>query len=415
MHGMRAVDWQPGIDFDKLRRDRLAKANAAMHKYGIGSALIYGWDSKRYVSSVWNHPYSRHMPFAPVLLIRDAGFPYVWTSKALDDYQVQRESPWLEGHTVADKHGSMRANHMLPRAEADKLWKQNAQQIKGMLKEHGVENEPMSLDWAGPDLINALANEGIKVVDGNSWIIEARMVKTEEEISLMKMGAICNEAGYAAVVEKARPGMPENEIQAIMAEAIYRAGAEYVEGWVITGGPRTCPRGYNWSDRNCRPGEMLVVEACHVTYCGYKVCYDRTFVMGDQPTPLQKELYSVAVDMNEAIMQLLKPGITNHDVARLRPTPEPCFRNLQDIVKFRNSYGWQNHLGGMGIAWYEAPYIDLDEPEVVLEKNMTFSYHIQFWVEGNEGVALENTFRITDTGCENLCKWPYKELRAIGV
>jgi Xaa-Pro aminopeptidase len=51
----------------------------------------------------------------------------------------------------------------------------------------------------------------------------------------------------------------------------------------------------------------------------------------------------------------------------------------------------------------------------VLEKNMCFSYHILFWVEGGEGVGLENTYRITDTGCENLCLWPFEELQAIGM
>ncbi len=413
LHGMMAVDWQPGIDFDKLRRERLARANAALHKYGIGSAIIYSWDSKRYLSSVWNHPYSRHMPFAPVLLVRDAGFPYVWTAKGLDDFQVARDCPWLEGRIIADKHGIARVNHMLPDVEADKLWARNAQQIKSILKEHGVENEPVSLDWGGPHLMNALAKEGLKVVDGNNWMIEARMVKTEEEVALMKMGAICNEAGYAAVVEQVRPGMRENDVQAIMAKAMHQAGAEYVEGWVINGGPRTAPRCFNWSDRVIRPGELLVVEACHVTFCGYKVCYDRSFVVGAKPTPIQKELYAVATDMHQKVIDLLRPGITNHDVARLKPTPEPSFKNLEDIVKFRT--GWKNHLGGMGIAWYEAPYIDLEEPEVVLEKNMCFSYHILFWVEGGEGVGLENTYRITDTGCENLCKWPFEELQVIGI
>jgi Xaa-Pro aminopeptidase len=416
LHGTTAVDWHPSLDFDKLRKDRLAKANEGLHKHGLGWAIVYSWDSKRYLSSVWNHPYGRHMPFAPVLFIRDAGFPYVWVAKGLDDYQVARDCPWLEGRIIAEKHGGSRANYMLPEGVSQDVWKRNAQLIKSLLKEHGVENEPGSIDWAGPNLLFALQNEGLKVVDGNTWMIEARMIKTEEEVDLMKVGATCNEAGYAAVVENARVGMKENELQGIMAEAIYRSGAEYIEGWVINSGPRTRPRSYNWADKVMRPGEMLVVEACHVTFCGYKVCYDRTFVIGDEPTPLQKEVYGVAVDMNEKVQELLRPGITTHDVARLKPTPEPCFRDVGDIRKFRTQ--WKNHLGGMGIAWYEAPYIDVDEPEIVLKPNMCFSYHIQFWIEDGpnaEGVGLENTFRITENGCENLCRWPYHELRALGV
>jgi len=45
---------------------------------------------------------------------------------------------------------------------------------------------------------------------------------------------------------------------------------------------------------------------------------------------------------------------------------------------------------------------------------MTLAYHAIYWVEGGEGVAIENTYRITETGCENFCKWPFEELIVIG-
>ncbi len=413
LYGKMAVDWHPGINFDKLRKERLARANEMMHKYGIGAAIVYSWDSRRYLSSVWNHPYSRHIPFYYALLIRDAGFPYIHVAR-LDAAQVARDCPWLEGRLIEDwEHGVSRVNHWLPDSEAEELWKRNAQEIIGILKEHGVENEPVSLDWAGPYLMHALEAEGLKVVDGNPWMLEARMIKTEEEISLLKMAATCNEAGYSAVVEKVRPGWRENDVQAVMSEAIYRSGAEYIEGWVINSGDRTSPRCFNSSDRVIRPGEMLIAEACHVTYCGYKVCYDRSFVVGRKPTRLQSELYSVAVETHHKLMELLKPGVTTHDVARLKPRPTPPFRNLEDINNYRSQ--WLNHLGGMGIAWFEAPYINLKEPEIPLQKNMVFAYHVNFWVEGAEGVAIENSYRITDAGVENLCKWPFEELQVIGV
>ncbi|MBW1766789.1 MAG: hypothetical protein JRJ65_07020 [Deltaproteobacteria bacterium] len=44
---------------------------------------------------------------------------------------------------------------------------------------------------------------------------------------------------------------------------------------------------------------------------------------------------------------------------------------------------------------------------------MVFAYHSIFWLVGGDGIAIENTYRVTDTGCENLCKWPFEELRVI--
>ena len=103
---------------------------------------------------------------------------------------------------------------------------------------------------------DALTEAGLTIVDGNAWILEADMVKTDDEIELMKMAATCNEAGYGLLVKEFRPGIRECDVQAIMAKGIYNAGAEYIEGWVVNSGPRTSPRNFNWSDRVVRPGEL---------------------------------------------------------------------------------------------------------------------------------------------------------------
>ena len=74
-------------------------------------------------------------------------------------------------------------------------------------------------------------------------------------------------------------------------------------------------------------------------------------------------------------------------------------------------------MGGMGIAWDSPPYFYSEEdPEIELEKNMTIAYHALFWVEGEAGgVAIENTYAITETGCENLTTWPYEEIMILGL
>lgn len=55
-----------------------------MAKYGIGSAIVYNHDRKRYLTGVWNHPYERAVPSVFVLFIRDNGFPYVPVESHLD-------------------------------------------------------------------------------------------------------------------------------------------------------------------------------------------------------------------------------------------------------------------------------------------------------------------------------------------
>jgi len=68
------------------------------------------------------------------------------------------------------------------------------------------------------------------------------------------MAASITEAGYGAVYKDVRIGMKENDVQGIMIKAIYEAGGEYEEGWVVNAGDRTNPRSFNWSDRPLSPG-----------------------------------------------------------------------------------------------------------------------------------------------------------------
>lgn len=413
--GKNSVDWQQRVDFKRLREDRIGKANTMLQKHGIGAAVVFNWDSCRWLSSNWSHPYAKHIPWRFVLLVRDAGFPYISAIRNFDEQQVIDDCPWLEGRVVTEDVLAQ-PEVIKMRSADDNLgrWKRTAEQIKSLMKQHNVEGLPISVDYASPHVIRALTDVGLSVVDGNAWILEADMVKTDDEVELMKMAACCNEAGYAALLREFVPGMREYDAQAIMAKGIYSAGAEYIEGWVINSGRRTSPRSFNWSDRAVRPGEMMSVEACHVNYCGYKVCYDRTFIVGGKPTPLQKEVYEITAELHHKVMTMLKPGITTLDVDRTRPFPPKSFESLEDIKEYRTTW-YTNHFGGMGIRWDDAPTCTQNEPEIVLEKNMCIAYHSIHCVDGYEGVAIENTYRLTDNGCELLTKWPFDELMILGL
>ena len=410
------VDWQQRINWEELRKKRVDRAQQFMAKYGIGSAIVYNHDRRRYLSSVWNHPYGKHLPYNFVLLVRDAGFPYVPVRKEVDAQRVKEDCPWLEGRLLTEDEFSQPRPYRYQEPEAAKRqWATTAKQVKALLKKDGVLDMPISVDYCNPYLSYALADEGLKVVDGSGWIDLCGMVKFDEEILLMKMAAAIHERGYGAIVKDFRIGMRENDVQGIVAGVIYGAGAEYQEGWVINAGDRTNPRSFNWSDRPIRPREFMSAEFCHINYCGYKVCYDRTFLVGAKPSELQKELYQTVVEMCNRVEAFLKPGITTRDIEKLRLKPGENFKTSEQIKKWRGK--WSNHFAGMGIAWDSAPYFySSDDPEIELERNMTIAYHALFHVEGEAGgVAIENTYRITETGCEVLTKWPYEEIMVIGL
>jgi Xaa-Pro aminopeptidase len=414
-YGMGNVDWQQRIDWAALRKKRVDRAQEFMAKYGIGAAIVYNHDRRRYLSSVWNHPYGKHIPYNFILLVKGAGFPYVPVMEN-DAQRVREDCPWLEGKLLLPRELLQPKPYRYQKPDkAKEQWATTARQIKELMKKHGVADMPVSVDYCNPYMYKALMQEGLEVEDGNSFIDECGMVKFDEEIILMKLAACIHERGYGALVKDFRVGMKENELQNIVAGVIYGAGAEYQEGWVFNAGDRGNPRSFNWSDRPVRPREFLSAEFCHINYCGYKVCYDRTFLVGAKPTEIQKEVYQTTVEMQERFRALLKPGITTHDLARWRPRPGENFKTPEQIKQWRAK--WSNHMAGMGIAWDSAPYFySLDDPEIELQKNMTMAYHAQFWAEGEAGgVTIENTYRITDTGCEALNQWPYEEIQIIGL
>jgi Xaa-Pro aminopeptidase len=416
-YGLGNVDWQQRINWEDLRKRRVERANQFLTKYGIGAALVYNHDRKRYLTGVWNHPYERAIPGTFCLFVRDNGFPYVPVETHLDADRVTEDCLWLEGKLL-NEHELLQPR--LTRYRTDSLLKEQystcARQVKELLKKHNVANMPVSLDYGSPGLMHALEAEGLTVVDGSPWIDECGMVKFDEEIICMKMAASITEAGYGAVYRDVRVGMKENDVQGIMIKAIYEAGGEYEEGWVVNAGDRTNPRTFNWSDRPLRPREFLSLEACHVNWCGYKVCYDRTFIVGAEPSQLQKEIYQTGVEMQDRFEELLKPGVTTHELAEKRPRPGTSMKSIEQIKQWRAT--WSNHMGGMGIAWDSAPYFyeKTEDPEVVLEENMTVAYHALFWAEDEPGgIAIENTYVVTEDGCEALTKWPYEEIMVIGL
>ena len=98
--GTGNVDWQQRINWEELRKKRMERAQKFMAKWGIGSAIIYNHDRRRYLSSVWTHPYGKHLPYNFVLFVRDAGFPYVPVEEHVDGPRVIEDCPWLKGRIV---------------------------------------------------------------------------------------------------------------------------------------------------------------------------------------------------------------------------------------------------------------------------------------------------------------------------
>ena len=86
-----------------------------------------------------------------------------------------------------------------------------ARKIRIELEERGLLGEPIGVDVIELPVLFALQAEGIKVLDGQQLMQQARVIKTEDEITLLNTACMMVDAAYDELYRAMRPGMRENE------------------------------------------------------------------------------------------------------------------------------------------------------------------------------------------------------------
>jgi len=178
-HGQRAVDFEERVNFRRLHDYRLARARQALAHSDLGAMLCFDTNNIRYLSSTVIGEWARDKMIRFALLAGDAE-PYVWDfGSAVKHHQLY--SPWLpHDHCRAGMPGLRGA--IPPEAG---LLRMHAEEIKSLLKEHGVERMPLGLDLAEPAMLFELQRAGIEIRDCQQVMLEARELKSIDEIMLL--------------------------------------------------------------------------------------------------------------------------------------------------------------------------------------------------------------------------------------
>src|SRR2546423_4692845 len=84
---------------------------------------------------------------------------------------------------------------------------------------------------------------------------DARLIKTEDEISLLAHSAMMVDAAYDELYRAMKPGFKENEAVGLVSKVLYDMGSEYVEAVNAISGERCLPHPHVFSDRALRPAD----------------------------------------------------------------------------------------------------------------------------------------------------------------
>jgi Xaa-Pro aminopeptidase len=287
-------------------------------------------------------------------------------------------------------------------------------QIKEELKEAGVLKGKIGIDAPAPLIFDALKTEGINVsLDGLAAMAEARVIKTKDEIELLRHACAICEGGFEVAKKMIRPGVTEQAVWGEICKVAFDLGAEGVEGGHISSGPHSYPIANAISDRIIRPGDIILIDIYNVSYHGYRTCYYRDFCCGE-PTQKQKDAWYKARDLTLETISKMKPGASTKDMCENWPKAQDYGYNSEDDATMSQ---WSH---GIRLDQYERPTVgrawSLDYPEE-LQEGMAIAVETQ-WPTGEitgqyphgQCLRIEEEVVITKNGCDMLTQWPIDEI-----
>lgn len=398
--GHSNVDFEERVDFRRLHRYRVARAQQALQNSDLGALLCFDNNNIRYLTSSVIGEWSRDKICRYALFTGNSN-PYLWDfGSAAAHHRLY--APWLKKNHC--KAGMLGLRGSVP-VEA-KLFSKAAKEIHDLLKIEGVADMPLGVDIVEPPMLFALQAEGIEVRDCQQIFLEARQIKSMDEITLLNMSAAMVDGAYHQIAENLKPGARENDMVALANKVLYEAGSDDVEAINAVSGERCAPHPHNFTDRMYRPGDQAFFDIIQ-SYMGYRTCYYRTLNVG-LSTPAQEDAYKQAREWIDDAIALVRPGTTTDKIAALWPKAEE-FGFSSEMEAFGLQFGH-----GLGLALHERPIISrlvsFDNP-FELQEGMVFALETYCpAADGNGAARIEEEVVVTNDGCRVITLFPAQEL-----
>jgi Xaa-Pro aminopeptidase len=398
--GRMQVDFEERVDFRRLHAYRLARTKNALAKSGLGALLVFDQPNVRYISSTVIGEWARDK-LTRWCLITGNGEPWVWDfGSAARHHRIY--APWLPtNHCLAGLAGLRGA--VSPKVG---LFEAAAKEIHDILRQEGVADMPLGVDVVEPPFLFALQKLGIKVQDGQQVMLDAREIKSHDEITLLNMAASMGDGVYQDIFEALKPGVRESEIVAMATKRFYEMGSDCVEAVNAIAGERCSPHPHNFTDRLIRPGDQAYFDLIQ-SYMGYKTCYYRTFTVGSA-TAAQHDAYRKAREWMDSAIDSLKPGVSTDRVVQ-------AFPKAQEIgFESEMAAFGLNFCHGLGLGLHERPLISrLNSFKDPYELKAGMVFAVETFCPANDGVSaarIEEEVVLTPEGAKVITLFPAQEL-----
>jgi Xaa-Pro aminopeptidase len=384
------------FDFRALRAGRLARLQAALKRHDMPVALLYTMANVRYATGVDVMAVWTAGTFARYCLVPAQGAPVLFeysgsmhvSQKIVRD--VRPAYTWRFGGTAA--------------RDKAREW---ARSIRSALRELGLERERLAVDRLDMPGYLALQDEGLTLIDVGPATVDAREVKTPEEVELFAVNGGIGDAMLAEFKAAIRPGIREFELLAVLSDSLLRRHGEGLFTRLVASGTNTNPWLTEAHDKAVMPGDLVGVDTDANGFEGYVIDVSRTFLCGDNPAPGQKEAYRVAYDCVMGMLDLVRPGLTFAEFADKAPRLPEAYAAQR--------YPTMVHQAGLEDEGPGIPYPDDERgpkrimPARELKENMVLCLECYAGKPGAPyGVKLEDQVLVTAGGATLICTYPYE-------
>lgn len=270
-----------------------------------------------------------------------------------------------------------------------------------------VDGYPSVYGYRGPRLSELI---GGSVPPCGELIEDQRLVKSGQEIALLRESSHWADIAHGHLQRYCRDGVSENDVAVAASldgtrELVARHGEAYdPRAWAmlgVTAGFRSqigkhsaFPHAVN---RNLvmRTGDVLVTGASALVW-GYRCELERTMFLG-APSTEQRTFFAHMLAAQDIAFEALRPGRRCADV-------DQAVRDYYTEHDLQRH--WRHHTGhGLGTEIHEAPFLDVGDDRI-LEPGMVFSLEPGVYVPGLGGFRHSDTAVVTDDGAEYLTHYP---------
>ena len=386
----------------RMREYRWKRLTDHIVQRGYGGLLLFDPLNIRYATDSTNMQlWNTHNPFRAVLLCSD-GYMVIW------DY---KNSPFLsEFNPLVKEQRSGADLFYFDRGDkidiaADKF----SNEVRTLISEHSQSNMRLAVDKIMLHGLRSLEAQGFELMEGEEVTEKCRSIKGEDEILAMRCASAACENAVAIMEKEARLKVPngrtsEDDIWAVLHAENIKRGGEWIETRLLTSGPRTNPWFQECGPRIAQNNEIIAFDTDLVGSYGICVDISRTWWIGDK-SPRPDMIYAMqhAYEHILSNMELLGPGVHMRD---LTFNSHKLDKNFQ-----KGKYGCLMHGVGLCDEWpliaypdqfVEGAYDYFLEPGMVLCVEALISPD-----NGDFSIKLEDQVLITESGYENITKYPF--------